>query len=179
MKKRRTLVISALLVAALALGIGYAGVSTSLKISGTVASEIQKIDVAFVSVDEPLVHSADETVQAGMSADAGFTSKTLEVKPEVSGFTNEGDYVKLVYTIQNFNEYDVTLAKITIQQASASPFKITTNFPTGGQVLSSAGATGGADTFKLEVLITLEHAGADKISEDFTITVEAIAGAQE
>ena len=49
MKKRRTIIISLLLVAALALGVGYAAVSGSLIIDGKVVASAQPFNVHFTA----------------------------------------------------------------------------------------------------------------------------------
>ena len=63
MKKRRSLVIAALLVAALALGIGYAGLSQEVKITGDIASSAVTFDVVFTESNMVVTTRSDSTTR--------------------------------------------------------------------------------------------------------------------
>jgi hypothetical protein len=175
MKKRRTLVISLLLIAALALGIGYAGVSTTLKITGTASSAQQAIDVVFTEGIKKETSSVNDDVKANILAtsDAAFTSETIEVKPVVKGLTYKDDSITFTYTITNKNDYDVTLAKPTITYAANTVLNVTTNFA-GDTMTLAAGAK-----YKLDVTVSLATVSADPVTnETFTVSIDAYAGTQ-
>lgn len=174
MKKRRTLVISLLLIAALALGIGYAGVSTQLKIIGTASSDQQAIDVVFTAGKIKTALSDDNDVKANILAksDAAFTAETIEVKPVVKGLTHKGDSITFTYTISNNNDYAVTLVKPTVLYATTTVLKVATTFA-GETMTLDAGKT-----YDLDVTVSLDTVSADPITETFTVSIEAYAGNQ-
>ncbi|MBQ2999817.1 MAG: hypothetical protein IJD64_05085 [Clostridia bacterium] len=98
MKKRRTLIISLLLVAALMLGIGYAALSRELIISSTAILNPNNDDfkIEFTSAD-----SSDDA-KATASIAASKTTANYEVK----GLSKQNDNVTLTYVVTN-NTADV------------------------------------------------------------------------
>ena len=174
MKKRRTLIVSLLLIAALALGIGYAGVSTQLKIIGNASSDQQAIDVVFTAGSIKTTSSEDDTVEANILAnsDAKWTADTIEVKPVVKGLTHKDDSITFTYTITNKNDYDVTLVEPDINTASTTVLDITTSF-VGDSMNLAAG-----QSYVLDVTVSLATVSADPITETFTVSIEAYAGNQ-
>lgn len=98
MKKRRTLIISLLLVAALMLGIGYAALSRELIISSTAILNPNNDDFKI------------EFTSAGSSDDAKATASIAASKTtanyEVKGLSKQNDDVTLTYVVTN-NTTDV------------------------------------------------------------------------
>ena len=105
MKKRRTLIISLLLVAALCLGIGYAALTDVLDINGTADVNQSAAEEAF---NEDVYFSAAVANEAGNVASvdtndndmASFTASTLKGAGDTATFTftikNDGDVAALV-----------------------------------------------------------------------------------
>lgn len=124
MKKRRTFIISLLLVAALALGIGYAALSDVLDIQGTaeisagIAEEAFNQDVYFSAV------VPGKGITASINQDnndkATFTA---------TGFTQVGDIVSVTYTIKNDSEhYAANVTPKLLQNSNEEYFKITSDW---------------------------------------------------
>ena len=113
MKKRRTLVISLLLIAALALGIGYAALSDDLFIEATVnfdptvADDELAEDVKFISAEH------NDYCYAGVSGtDATGDTAFLHVGGETATYelTTPGQSAVATYTIENNYEAAVSVA---------------------------------------------------------------------
>ena len=103
MKKRRTLMISLLLVAALALGVGYAAISDVLVIDGTITVNEQPFQLVYVSYDHDENNSSDGVTSYIQGDIDGNTTAKLNI----SGFTHVGDKMIGTFTVKNNN--DVTL----------------------------------------------------------------------
>ena len=105
MKKRRTLIISLLLIAALALGIGYAALTDTLDINGTAdvnqaaAEEAFDMDVYFKSATPNQEGNLASLVE-GDNDMASFTANNLKGAGDKATFTfvinNDGDLDALV-----------------------------------------------------------------------------------
>ena len=109
MKKRRTLIISLLLIAALALGIGYAGYTIDLDIDGSAAVTTDPTDlqIEFVAYDaENAALTTDPTLAVGTLSD---TNK-LRAQIDANGFTEGGQSVVVTYRIANIGSYDANIA---------------------------------------------------------------------
>ena len=98
MKKRRTLIIAALLVAVLALGIGYASLSRELVIGSeaNLAPDANDFDIVFTSanIDDTTLGSASLT---GTLVDGGSTTAHYTL----TGLSKQGDKAVMTFTIQN------------------------------------------------------------------------------
>ena len=175
MKKRRTLIISLLLVAALCIGIGYAGVSTQLKVIGTASSDQQAINVVFTNGSIKSTASTDNAVKTAIHTNSShaWTTDTIEVKPLVKGLTHKDDSITFTYTITNKNDYAVTLATPKITMASTTVLKVTTDMD---DITTKELAAG--DSTTIDVTVRLATVSADPITETFTVSIEAYAGNQ-
>lgn len=101
MKKRRTLIISLLLIASMALGLGYAAVTRELSIKGGAELAIteDKFAVEFINTE------SDKPV-ATFSEDSAGTLTSWEANGNVAkfglaGMEHEGESVTILYKIQN------------------------------------------------------------------------------
>ena len=140
MKKRRTLIISLLLVAALALGIGYAAVSGSLIIDGKVVASAQPFNVHFIAFQAGtgtgvLTNVPEVTCDTTLSASNPAKSIMLNVRNMASA----GDKVSATLTIENKNDCDMYVSVDTILYGETAGavtsetenyFKVTTNWGT-------------------------------------------------
>lgn len=105
MKKRRTLIISLLLIAALALGIGYAGFTSDLTLTGEAilggVSE-SKVVIKTVSIEE-----GDSSGAHIVASATGEGTKSANV--DVTGFEKIGEYALVTVVVENPHEFDVNL----------------------------------------------------------------------
>jgi len=104
MKRRKTLIISLLLVAALALGIGYAGFTSELLING---------DAVLNGTDTSLVNIKNVELTEHNGTDVALTVSNLAsktVNADVTGFRTTQDYAILTVTIENPHEFAVNLS---------------------------------------------------------------------
>ena len=92
MKRRRTLIISLLLIASLALGIGYAALSSELLISGGGSLTAKQTDLVVVFTAAQSSDSTLGTANADNTRNATFT---------VSGLHEKDQTVTFTYTVTN------------------------------------------------------------------------------
>ena len=115
MKKRRTLIIALLLVAALCLGIGYAAVSETLLWNGTIENDAVEFSVKFETTNKTAVSGAgdpeDVTKILSLSHPGDAGGRT--VAPAVDGLTVVGDKVTFTYTVKNYSNVIVELKELT------------------------------------------------------------------
>ena len=117
MKKRRTLIISLLLVAALCVGIGYAGFSSRMVINGeAILPGVQESGVVFVDAEKT---AGTDKVSINVS---GQDSNSLTVN--VSGFEFVGDYATVVATIENPHAFEVTITEPAVKFFAADGAEI-------------------------------------------------------
>ena len=117
MKKRRTLIISLLLVAALCVGIGYAGFSSRMVINGeAILPGVQESGVVFVDAEKT---AGTDKVSINVS---GQDSNSLTVN--VSGFEFVGDNATIVATIENPHAFEVTITEPAVKFFAADGAEI-------------------------------------------------------
>ena len=113
MKKRRTIIISLLLVAALALGIGYAVQTGSVELNGEIANKPHEVKLVFVG-NGSAIHTSQVTGDNGTTSTStnnemlvvdGAHTATLDI----SDLSHEGDYITAYFRIKNTNNYKVTV----------------------------------------------------------------------
>ena len=113
MKRRRTLVISLLLVAALCLGIGYAVQTGTVELNGEVANKPHAVKLVFVA-DGSDIKESSVTGDGGVIGEStnneilvvdGAHTATLDI----SDLSHEDDYITAYFRIKNTNNYKVTL----------------------------------------------------------------------
>lgn len=145
MKKRRSLVISILLVAALTLGIGYAALSDVLDIQGTAeisansAQEAFNQDVYFSDVTPG--RGATASINADNNDKASFTA---------TGFSKVGDQVTVTYTIKNDSEhYAADVTPRLLQNSNPDYFGISSDWNSATQRI------GAGETKTITVTVTL------------------------
>ena len=178
MKKRRTLIISLLLVAALALGIGYASLSDDLFIGGSAnidaddAKDAFAADVYFTKA----VMSADKGV-ATIGADKnGEASDKVTITVNDGVLAGQGDSVICAIEISNVGDLpaDVTINSINV--SNENYFKVTTSWGANTTQRLDAG-----DTLDLTVTITVLKTPTADVDTTFDIgmVATAIGGAEE
>lgn len=135
MKRRRTLIVSLLLVAALCLGIGYAAINGELTINGTANIKEQPFKVVFTEYQEgtPAVPN-----RFGVTPTVSLTTPTSDLKdaPDsvqavavtVNNLQAVGDQVEFKLTVKNFND---TKVQVTPSVTTPAPsLEITTDWTT-------------------------------------------------
>ncbi len=154
MKKRRTLIISLLLVAALCLGIGYAAVSRELEVTGT--AQYQP-DNANFDINFTKSTTSDETHSThGFTEDVGTFA--------VSGLTKKDDTVKFTFTITN------ETSDITAKIASAQDVTITDY-----AIYLGSGTTSPVDPANEDDYITVDTVIKDQNGEVWDYATDSLA----
>ena len=167
MKKRRTLIISLLLVAALALGIGYAALTDVLDINGSAdvyqaaAEEAFNEDVYFsaaVANEDGNVASVD----ANDNDMASFTASTLKGK---------GDYATFTFIITNDGDVDavVTPSFASDGNTNAEYFSIVSDWNAQPKTLKAG------ESLEYTVTVTLLKTPTNSIHGSFHIELTAVA----
>ena len=106
MKKRRTLIVGLLLVAALALGIGYAGFTSELSIGGeAILGGISESKVVIKNIEIEDGNSSGEHIVATPS---GLGTKAATV--DVTGFAEVDEYAILTVTVENPHAVEVSMS---------------------------------------------------------------------
>lgn len=168
MKRRRTLITSLLLVAALVLGIGYAALTDVLDINGT--ADVNQ-SAAEDSFNEDVYFSAAVANEAGnvASVDAGdndmasFTASTLKGKD---------DYATFTFTIKNDSDVDAVVTPTLAADGNTNPeyFSIVSNWNAQPKTIPA----GGSETYT--VTVTLLKTPTESIHGAFHIELTAVAG---
>ena len=115
MKKRRNLIISLLLVAAIALGVGYAAISGDLVATGKVVTKAQPFNIHFVefgTTTSSAVLSNSPTIACDTALSTTSPAKTIMLN--VADMASAGDSVSAVLKVRNDNDdvMNVSVASI-------------------------------------------------------------------
>ena len=165
MKKKRTGIIG-VLIAILALGIGYAAVSAiTLTITGTgsITSTAGNFVVEYTQVAVAGTSTGVTTTQSVSGTSGSFT---------VTGMTKKGDYAEFTYTIVNSSEgLSAQLGTPTIESGYNSEYFTVTSTTNSPTLLTSTGANSTTtQTVRIEAAKTPI---ADQTSNTVTITLSA------
>ena len=170
MKKRRTLIISLLLVAALALGIGYASFASEMMINGEAKLNATDSKVVFTDAT-PLTGTTDGVTVSP----TGLSTKSLTL--DVAGFLNAGDTAVVQVTISNPHDFDVSISDYTnvtgIDRVNADGtpyFSITASDEIDNDVVIPAG-----EDLTFTLTFVCNATSASVVNENFTITFKANA----
>jgi LEA14-like dessication related protein len=177
--KRRSLVISLLLVAALALGIGYAAFTVNMEIGGDVSVGAPAPAVTFSAVSE-------QVTKGGITSGNDFGKNALggqSIDLNVGGFSNAGDEVVVTYTVKNDHDFPVTVTTPAVQYTNTGD-----NYDTNISIVSSTWtgldgsghipANGGTATFTVTVTLAKSFATDASITQNFKVvfTATGVAG---
>lgn len=106
MKKRRTLIIALLLVAALALGIGYAGFTSELSIGGeAIQNGISESQVVITKIVRESA-SADYITVTAECGESGVKNASVDV----TGFKEPNEEAVLTVTVSNPHPFEVNMS---------------------------------------------------------------------
>lgn len=106
MKNRKFAVVAFLLVAVLALGIGYAALSDTLTIIGNASVSLENANDEF---NEDIYFSAGQVVTGNPSKDSVTATNTDDASYAVHSLGAQGDYAVLEFTIQNDSAHTATV----------------------------------------------------------------------
>ena len=155
MKRRRTLVISILLVAALCLGIGYAALTDTLTIGGNanVKPHAENLKVEFTDITE--IKKCTAAIQTDKTV-ASFTTTQL---------LTTGDTASAKFTVTNNSpELSATIDAPVITNNNTEYFEITTDFPAAGKTLAKG------ESMQFTVTVKLIKTSVEEQACEFTIT---------
>ena len=139
MKKRRTLIIAMLLIAALTIGIGYAAVSGALVIDGKVVANAQPFNMHFTKfvAGESTSELTNVPAMACPDLENGAIAKSVTLN--INGMASVGDTITGTLTIENRNDCDmnVSVESIlygstagTVTENASEYFEVSTNWGT-------------------------------------------------
>ena len=155
MKRKRTLITAVLLIAALALGIGYAAITDTLTIGGnaTVKPHTENFSVIFSEIKD------QNKCTAAIQTDK--TVATFATTQLVSG----GESASATFVVQNTSpEYKATIGIPAISITTGDEyFDIATSFGDVEKTIAPG------ESFEFTVTVTLDRAVVEEQSCEFTI----------
>ena len=170
MKKRRTLIISLLLIAALALGIGYALEATYLHIDGIarVTPDQNNLKVEFTNA------TPDASAGGTHYVTGALGSKTTEATIDATGFTTKCQSGTVTYTIQNNGAYiaNVSVDAVIPTHAADEAFHVEVNLPDDTDNDDVVTLNPGEST-TVEVTVTLKVSPLEEKEATIKVTLKA------
>ena len=175
MKKRRTIIISLLLVAALALGIGYAAISGSLIIDGKVVAKAQPFNVHFVGFEAGTsTHKYENIPAITCDTELGPQKPAKTIMLNVRDMAAKDDSIFATLKVKNDNQstmyvsvdtllYGNTAGSVT--DSTAGKFTVTTDW--GSEVKTLAA---GAET-TIKVTVVMNEPCTDAYEGYFRLTL--------
>ncbi len=112
MKKRRTLIIAFLLVATLALGIGYAALSSTLQVTGVIENDPANVNVVFTESTFTASSPTDARVASIEGASDAGVPGTAVLSIQAGGLKEVGDTVTFDLKIENKGNLTVTVEEL-------------------------------------------------------------------
>ena len=179
MKKRRTLIVTLLLVAVLALGVGYANYTVNLAVRGVIRANAPAPLVKFTQAEKiagtPSVVSSNDF---GATAVGG-----QEIELKLEDFKNLNDYVTVQYTITNGHDFAVTLSQPVGQLTDESGTIYNRSFTIDASGFSGVGddafddqgnlKPGKSATFTVTVKLTETFVTDSSVTQSFKVTFSA------
>lgn len=129
MKKRKTYIVMAVLIAAVVLGVGYAAITNiGLQINGTASATAHEENFK-VKFDDDTEIATDKTNVSANSTSVVVTPGITDdhnATLTVSGLTTTGDTVTATYTVKNISEeLSATIAAGAVQNSNTEYFDVT------------------------------------------------------
>lgn len=175
MKNRKLAIVAFLLVAVLAIGVGYAALTDLLSVNGTLEAHSAAADIAF---DEEIYFSNPVLTQ-GVEESSGseyYDTVSIDDDPDIAYFTcdslaEDTDVVIYTYTINNISEHDALVKVQTAEFTGVNPtaFNVTLNVPAEGVALDAG------TTFDLVVTVSLATAApiSGSLQAGYALVLEA------
>lgn len=170
MKKRRTIIISLLLVAALCLGIGYAGFAIDLIVNGSATLRGEAPNVVFSAATIKSFTNNDIKDRAGIGS-----TGTASLDITSAGFASVDDELVVTITIKNNHNFDVTVTEPAINLTkidNVDYFKVTTTWGDDDKTITALGEV------QFDLSIKLIKDTSDELTQKYTVTFEAFQGTQ-
>ena len=172
MKKNKTLVIGLLLVAALALGIGYAGFTSDMSVGGeAIISGISEGNVLITSIDLVVAESSE-----GMSVSANCGENgTKAATVDVIGFDAEDEYAVILVTVTNPHQVRVRMTAPVLTPGSTNAIDENNNY-FDYEILNAGSIPEYIEkesTWTFKVKMTCNQVTSDSYTSNFTITFTA------
>lgn len=177
MKNRKKVVVALLLVCVLCLGIGYAALTDTLYVNGTVDvaknADLEDEFNADVYFSEYLSLPSGVTASIGADDDGDANDK-LTISVDDTVLKKSGDSVKISANI--INESTVYDAIVTLHNATSTTdtglFTVTCAWASGsdGTIVK-----GGTNTNTVEITITLNKTLTEDTTDTFAITFDVVA----
>lgn len=160
MKNRKTVIVAFLLVAAMLLGVGYAALTDTLTINGTLAANAEDFKDEF---EEDIYFSAVDNITYSNSATSGVTATVdADAKPDDVSFElaagtlkNKDEYITLTYTIKSESDLPATITLDPI--TNSDHFTVTTDW-NGAKTLAAGG------TITVTVTVTLTKTPSENVT---------------
>ena len=171
MKKRRSTIIALLLVAALALGIGYAALTDDLFITGSAGIKQEHAEDAFgadVYFTRAVISGEKGTATIGADTHSEANDQ-ITITAAEGAFKGAGDSVLTTVEITNAGDLAASVKLNSALASNAEYFEVTTNWGTEDKVI----AAGAKVTF--EVYITCIKTPTSDVSTTFDIGFTATA----
>ncbi|MBE6546960.1 MAG: hypothetical protein E7668_05930 [Ruminococcaceae bacterium] len=168
MKKRRTILITFLLVAALALGVGYAVLSDTLDITGSA-------DVNQAAAEEAF--NADILFKSATANDSGNTASVNSDNDDKASFTannlkGQGDKATFTFVIENKGDLAVKVTPRVSSNTNEEYFSVSSDWQGATKDLAAGG------TLTYTVTMELIKTPTETISGSCIIELTATAEAQ-
>ena len=172
MKKNRTLIISLLLIAALALGIGYAALADDLFIEGSAQIKSDNAENSFAAdvYFTKAVMSAEKGTAVIGNDDNGEASDNVTLTVNENALGGKGDSVICTLEISNVGDLDATVTIDAITTSNDEYFSVTTSWGDTTTRTLAAGAT-----LDLVVTIAVDKTPTTDVSTTFEIGMTATA----
>ncbi len=172
MKKRKTLVVSLLLIAALALGIGYAALSDDLFATGTVGINLDHAEDAFQAdvyfSKAGFLNTANGTATIGELATGTGDNDKLIIAVAEGALKGAGESVVCAVELANKGDLDALVTITELTNTNEEYFKITTSWADNTATLAHNG------TADLSITITcLKTPSTEAVNSTFEITFNA------
>ena len=171
MKKRRTLIISLLLIAALALGIGYAALTTELNVTGSVTNQPHPINVVYTG-NASVISVDGDNDEAVSASNVICTADAKSATFNVAKLAHDGDFVVAEFEIINKNEYNVQMEDPTVTYTGDSFYVVETYWVDSTGTEIAAPELSKNETAKFYVKVTMNITTANSLSGDFTVSIK-------
>lgn len=165
MKKRRTLIISLLLVAAMALGIAYAAVDGLLIIDGKVQTVKQPFNVHFTYFEQGVSHAEITGNAPAVTCADQFPSKSIMLN--VSGMATKDDYVTALVTITNDNDCAMYVVPPTIKYGADASATSSENIDVTVEGWTSAIKIEAGDEKVITIKVRMKTSCTDETYQEF------------
>ncbi|MBR2354448.1 MAG: hypothetical protein IKA76_08115 [Clostridia bacterium] len=142
MKKRRTTIIALLLVAALALGIGYAAMADDLMVTGTADISVEAADEAFeadVYFSKAVISPEKGTATIGELAVGTADKDKITIDVAAGALKGKGDSVICAAEITNAGDLAALVNITNLEVSDSEYFSVTTNWSGNSAQLAAGG----------------------------------------